>query len=136
MSIKDTSCIACGGSTRSRPGEPKGSCPACCRPESEVLASCLELLAALRIPHWRNNTGGLKIEGRYVAFGVKGAPDVLGILPPSGRLLCCETKSRTGKVTKDQAAWLERAEEAGALCVVCRSIDDLRAALASVGIVV
>lgn len=135
MTRKNDACLACEGTTRIRPGEPKGSCPVCCRPESEVLASCLELLERLRIAHWRCNTGGMRGGGeRYIRFGEPGQPDVLAVLPPAGRLLALECKSRTGRLRDAQRAWLERAEAAGAVVCVARSIDDLVRALRAVGI--
>jgi hypothetical protein len=97
-------------------------------PEAEVLRQCLRLLELRGIPHWRNNTGGVRRGKRYVAFGTPGAPDVMGILA-GGRLLCLECKGTTGRLSAAQKAWLKRAEAAGALVVVARSVEDLAEAL-------
>jgi hypothetical protein len=101
--------------------------------EAETLRACLTLLEWLRIPAWRANCGAAKHGDRYVRYGEPGQPDVLGILP-GGRLLCLECKSSVGRLRPEQKAWLARAEGAGALCVVARSIDDLAAALRSAGV--
>ena len=45
MSRKDTSCLACGGSGRDRPGEPRGTCIVCSVSPPPALA---EALAGLR----------------------------------------------------------------------------------------
>lgn len=103
-------------------------------PEAVVVAACLHLLELLGIPHWRANTGAAKLGDRYVRFGEKGQPDILGILPPNGRLLCVECKSATGRLRESQSAWLERAGAAGALCVVARSVDVLMDALRKAGV--
>lgn len=96
---------------------------------SDVL-SCLKQLQALgKITRfWRNNTGAYEIgvgrARRYVKFGEKGSPDILGFLP-DGKFFGLEVKKPSGKLTPEQADFIELAVSTGAMCGVCRSIDDV-----------
>jgi hypothetical protein len=94
----------------------------------------LQLLALRRIPAWRANTGAMRIAGaggrqRFVRFNVKGCADVLGLLPPSGRLLAVECKMPGRKTTADQRAFLDNVAAAGGLALVVTDLRDLVAAL-------
>ena len=116
---------------------------------NSLVTAILDYLRLRNIPAWRQNTGAMRVGNRYVRFGEAGQPDVMGILPASdhvervygpdaalytaGRLLCIEAKTGKGRLSADQRAWLARAEAAGALCLVARSLDELREALAAAG---
>ena len=50
--------------------------------------------------------------GRFVRFGFKGCPDVLGQLR-DGRLLGVEVKAQAGRLRPEQAVFLERIRGAG-----------------------
>jgi hypothetical protein len=98
--------------------------------ESHLVRACLQLLAAWRIPAWRQNQGALKVGGRFVRFaGVNGISDILGVLPPSGRMLAVECKTPRGRLAADQAAFLDAVREAGGLSLVVRGVDELHRAL-------
>lgn len=99
--------------------------------ESALVRACLELLAARRIPAWRQNQGALrKDRGRLVRFsGARGISDIIGILPPAGRLLAVECKMPGGRLTADQAAFLDGVRAMGGLSLVVRSVDELDRAL-------
>lgn len=101
--------------------------------EQDLVRTCLQYLALRGIPAWRANCGAMKVGRRYVRFGTPGQPDILGLLGPNGRLLCVELKSPRGRLRPEQRAWLEAAGKAGALCVVARSLQELREALAAAG---
>ena len=108
-------------------------------PEAEVLRQCLQLLQVLRVPAWRANTGAMTATAstgrrRFVRFGVPGQPDILGLLPPAGRLLAVETKQKGRKPTAAQAAFLANVEAAGGLALVVRDVEELRRALAAAGV--
>lgn len=97
----------------------------------DVLA-CLKQLQAIGRVVWyaRMNSGAGKLQygtakaSQFIRFGFPGMPDVLGQLP-GGRLLAIEVKRPSGKVTDDQAAFLEKAGHYGALAFVARSVDDV-----------
>ncbi len=104
--------------------------------ETQLVKACLELLRIRRIFAWRNNTGGVtasyKGKSRFVRFGAVGSSDILGLIPPSGRLLAVEAKVKPNKPTETQDAFLEAVERAGGLAVVAYSVADLAAALEAV----
>jgi hypothetical protein len=101
--------------------------------ETDLVCQCLSLLQLHRIPCWRQNTGaaafGAGRARRFVKFSVEGCADVLGVVPPSGRLLAVECKRPGGKLTKAQAAFLDNVRAAGGLALVVRDVRDLQRAL-------
>jgi hypothetical protein len=107
--------------------------------ESDTQRDILQYLNLLRIPAWRNNSGMLsatyKGRDRMIRMGPKGSSDILGVLPPSGRLLCIEVKRLGNKPTEHQTAWLEQMRSAGAVCVVAYGIEDVQRALREAGVI-
>jgi hypothetical protein len=96
--------------------------------ESEVLRACLEYLAVKGVFAWRNNTGGVQVDGkRFVRFGIKGSPDILGVMP-DGRFLGVETKSAKGRQTAEQREFGEAVRERGGVYIVAKSVLDLQEA--------
>lgn len=97
----------------------------------DVLA-CLKQLQAIGRVVWyaRFNTAAGKLQygnsgaSQFMRFGFPGCPDILGQMP-GGRLLAIEVKRPSGKVTGDQAAFLDRAGHYGALAFVARSVSDV-----------
>lgn len=87
-----------------------------------------------RLRIWRQNTGAAKINGSWVKFGVKGCPDILGLMAPSGRLLGIEVKTATGKQSDDQKRFQAILEKWGGLYVLARSVGDVDRALGAVDI--
>ena len=71
------------------------------------------------------NTGAAKVEGRFIRFGFKGCPDVLGQLK-DGRLLGVEVKAQAGRLRPEQALFLERIRCAGGVAFVARDCRDVR----------
>lgn len=99
---------------------------------NDLVRACLQLLARARCIAWRNNTGAVKLEGRYVRFGVKGMPDILGALP-GGKLIAVECKTGAGRLTREQAAVLDNLKAIGACALLVRDLRDLEAALRGEG---
>ena len=105
------------------------------REEADLLRQALAWLKLKGLFAWRANAGGGLRRGRGgrtvpVSGNPAGTPDVLCVLPPSGRLCGIEIKSRTGTSRPSQEAWARRATAAGALCLTIRSLDELIVALA------
>lgn len=82
--------------------------------------------------HSPNGGGRSKAEaGKFKAMGVrKGVPDIIGPFPqPGGRGFACELKApgdgktRAGKLTPEQAAYLAHAESQGWVTGVCFTLD-------------
>jgi hypothetical protein len=104
-------------------------------PESQVLRQCLQLLRFRRIPAWRANSGGMRVGGRYVRFAsADGLSDIVGALPPSGRMLLVETKILGGRLTAAQSTFLTNMAAAGALCLVVSDPKQLDEALKAEGV--
>lgn len=77
--------------------------------------------------------GGKARGGKLKAMGlVPGVPDIL--IVANGRAYWVEIKTATGRLSDDQKATIARLESNGARVCVCRSIDDVRQALADWGI--
>ncbi len=95
----------------------------------------------------RNNTGTgkycsqcdrlHKMEGhrydRVVDYGVPGAPDVLGILGPDGRMFGIETKSESGRVAPKQVRYHAMVERFGGRVCVVRSVEEAREWMSQIG---
>lgn len=96
------------------------------RPEAAALVEVLKALNAHSAVAWceRMNSGAVKIGSRFVRFGWKGCPDVLGQLK-DGRLLGVEVKSPTGKLRPEQAVFLERIRCAGGVAFMARDCRDV-----------
>lgn len=106
------------------------------KPETVLVKGILDALAWKykgRAKFWRNNTGATKTaSGGFVRYGEVGSPDILGVLSPSGRLVCLEVKTDKGKTSPAQEVWLQEANNLGAITAVVRSIDDALAALENI----
>jgi hypothetical protein len=105
--------------------------------EAHVLHSILHAWGnhpALRIA--RINTGAAYPPGskRLVRFGLPGTADIVGILAPHGRLLMIEAKTSTGKQRKAQAIMQRVVTQFGGLYCLARSLADVDAFMAKLGI--
>lgn len=107
-----------GGGARRRGGE---------NPETRILKSILEGLPYFvrGVVLWRNNSGATRTQaGGFVRFGAVGSADLLGVLPPSGRLVALEVKQPGKKPTPAQVVWLESVKAAGAVAGVVTSLAE------------
>lgn len=67
---------------------------------------------------------------RHETYGLGvGSPDIVGILGPTGRWFCLETKTPKGRLSEKQKEWHRMARSMGAFVAVARSVDEARAAL-------
>ena len=98
--------------------------------ERGLVRGILQLLALRGIPAWRNNSGAMRTPaGGFLRFGVVGGADVLGVLPPAGRLLAVEAKVAGGRPTEAQVVWLANARRAGAVAIWVNDLTDLECVL-------
>lgn len=97
--------------------------------ENVVLKQCLEYLKLNGIFVWRNNTGSVKIENRYVHFGLVGSSDILGILP-NGQFLAVECKrEKGGRLSDKQIEFINKINENGGFAICVNSLYDLESKL-------
>ena len=96
------------------------------RPEAAALVEVLMALTAHPAVAWceRMNSGAVKIGSRFVRFGWKGCPDVLGQLK-DGRLLGVEVKAPKGKLRPEQTVFLDRIRCAGGVAFIARDYRDV-----------
>jgi len=95
-------------------------------PEAGALREVLQALTAHPAVAWceRMNSGAVKIGKRFVRFGWKGCPDVLGQLK-DGRLIGVEVKAAKGKLRPEQTIFLERIRCAGGVAFMARDYRDV-----------
>jgi hypothetical protein len=84
--------------------------------EAKITLEIRKLLAKNGIWHFKHWSG---------VMGKSGVSDIIGCLPPDGRLLCIEVKRPGGKLSKEQAQFLEDVNEAGGLAFVAYSTRDV-----------
>ncbi len=104
-------------------------------PESAIVKAVLDYLRLRGIFAWRNNTTGIFDPTRKVFrtfHGLKGVSDVLGLLD-GGRLLAVEVKRPGGKVSAEQAEFIDAVNRRGGLAFVATGIGDVMKALDAEG---
>ena len=96
------------------------------KPEAAALKEVLLALTAHPAVAWceRMNSGATKIGNRFVRFGWRGCPDVLGQLR-DGRLIGVEVKAAKGKLRPEQTVFLERIRCAGGVAFMARDCRDV-----------
>lgn len=96
------------------------------RPEAGALAEVLKALRAHPGVAWceRQNTGAARVGNRFIRFGWPGCADVLGQLT-DGRFLAVEAKSKTGRPSPEQVAFMARIRAAGGVAFVARDLRDV-----------
>jgi hypothetical protein len=96
--------------------------------EATVLHECLVWLYGRHVACWRNNTGATVLpDGRFLRYGLSGSPDIIGVLPKTGRFFGVECKSRTGKQTHQQKSFQTWIEASGGAYYLVRSLAELQA---------
>ena len=104
------------------------------RPEAAALCEVLKALNTHAAVAWceRMNSGAARMGGRFVRFGFKGCPDVLGQLN-DGRLLGVEVKGPTGKLRPEQSVFMERIRGAGGVAFMALDCLDVFCELEKAG---
>lgn len=97
--------------------------------ETLLVRSVIETLHRLGCPAWRCGVGSKEwtdSEGkrRFAMFGMKGLPDIMGIIPPTGRFIGIECKVDGNQLTKDQKRVLGDFAAAGVFVAVVRDTTD------------
>lgn len=94
-------------------------------PESEVLARCLKWLRKHRVFCDRHDCGGGDLGYGYARYGIRGAGDIIGILP-SGRHFEVECKAgKGGRLSKEQQDRMRDVRLAGGIYIVAHGVTEL-----------
>lgn len=98
--------------------------------EAAILRACMDVLEAHPSVGmwWRQNTGSVQIQGRWVKFGFRGASDLMGILN-GGRFLAVECKAPGKKPTTEQVGFLQNVTVAGGLALLVFDAGKLKETL-------
>jgi hypothetical protein len=99
-------------------------------PESLVVKAVLAALKLHAGVAWaqRMNVVSQRIDQRYVRAGFVGLSDIIGQMT-DGRFLAIECKSSTGRLTDNQAAFLDTVRRHGGVAFMARAVDDVWHAL-------
>ena len=92
-------------------------------PEGKVLDQVLDALKChpkVAIV-WRQTVGTFQRGPRWVSVGIKGMPDVMGMLT-DGRFFCIEVKAPGGVVDPAQWQWLELVSSMGGVSGVTTDV--------------
>ena len=86
----------------------------------------------------RINTGAAMVgqgkSKRLVRFGVPGTADIVGLIAPTGQMLQIEVKTTIGAQSPAQRTMKRVVTGFGGLYILARSLADVDAALAAIGI--
>lgn len=106
-------------------------------PEGAILDSILDYLQAEGVLAFRMNTAAMKIDNRFIRFGVPGFSDLLVVVTVSGLFkgfrcswtvpLFAEVKSATGRQSAEQRSFERQVKDAGAEYAIWRSVEDAEA---------
>lgn len=99
--------------------------------ERDIQKAILDYLHSVPIYCWTNKTQGTydphkKIFRRNTTK--KGISDILGVLP-DGRFLAIEVKSKSGRLSPEQAEFIDRVNDLGGLAFVARSLEEVQNAI-------
>lgn len=93
--------------------------------ETEIQKSILDYLIGVK--HffcWRNNTGGLNTDTRFIRFGKVGSGDILG-LTKEGRFFSIEVKRPGKKPTEDQIEFMNAVAFNNGIAFVATCLEDV-----------
>ena len=100
-------------------------------PEKQVMRAVFDYLVARKIFCWRNNSGALMVDKRFINFGAAGSPDIIAV--HRGRFIGIECKGSNGRQTQQQKQFQQSIELSGGIYILAKSIDDVACGLADLG---
>ena len=97
--------------------------------ETALLKSIMHYLALRKdVFAWRNNTGAIVTDERFIRYGKRGSSDIIGICA-NGRFLAIEAKVGKGRQSPEQMEFERLVRASGGLYVLAYSIDDVKRGL-------
>lgn len=91
--------------------------------EHEVQSAILDWLKVKRIFHYRQNTGGARLNGFHVRFGVPGAPDIVAVV--KGSFVGIEVKKRGESQSEKQKEFEINLNRAGGKYILAYALEDV-----------
>ena len=92
---------------------------------NDTTRSILNFLFLSRVFAWRANVLPIPVlGGGFRPGGKAGTPDILGILPNTGRFLGVEVKTGRDRLRPEQIGFHKNARDAGALILVVKDFED------------
>lgn len=101
-------------------------------PEKYIQRQILDWLRNTQLVFWRQNSGTVFVGNRMVLLGDEGLPDIVCVVPPTGRFLGLEVKSAKGSLRPKQKDFMERMRATGGHYVVVRTLQQAMDAVAKV----
>lgn len=96
--------------------------------ESHIQKAILDYLKYKKILRFKHRNVGIykKSTNSYIplAYGEKGISDIIGCMP-DGRFLAIEVKKEGGKLTPEQAEFLEKVRNQNGIGILAYSLDDV-----------
>jgi hypothetical protein len=88
----------------------------------------IELSKNENIRVWKSQVAMAKVGSRYLKFGVKGLPDITGIIRVRDRGIFLGIEAKTGKAVQSiqQKKFEQMIKKLGGFYMVARSVDDAR----------
>ena len=100
--------------------------------EGDLVRAILDYLHYKNIICWRNQSGAVVTNtGHFVRFSRMGVSDIIAVQPETGKVVCLECKTKTGRVTPYQQEFINDVKKAGGIAGVVRSVEDVDKLLGS-----
>jgi len=104
--------------------------------EAQIQRQILDMLKVnMHVGHaWRVNTQGVPLHGKGQAGKFRPAPckgvsDILAVLTPTGQMMAIEVKSKKGRATDEQRAFIESIKKSGGIALIARSVEEVEMAI-------
>lgn len=94
--------------------------------ESQILSDCIKWLWNNGCYVWRNNSGKYKKGPHWIAYGLNGSADIVG-MTKAGRFLAVETKIPGKTLDPAQELFKQRVEEKNGIYIMATCVEDLQA---------
>ena len=93
---------------------------------NELTNKILDHLYRNKVYAWRQNSTGIwdKTKGIYRPSGKKGVSDILGCLPPTGKLLAIEVKIGRDHTSDEQKGFLSNVKSCGGIALAVKTYED------------
>lgn len=92
--------------------------------EADIQRAIIKAFEAMNVLAFRINSGKVKTRGGWYQGAPAGFPDILVVVPPSGRFLGIEVKDTKGEVSAEQVRMHDALSRHGAAVRTCRSVEE------------